>query len=103
MTCCGWYALPDVDLSLGSLLVLAFAGAVVWPLNPEAAVVLHVSAGGSTPWRSLPSRRSASWAPICCCGPEGTWLRRNWGWFEWQCARTQARFGPRLARGTIPV
>ena len=103
MTCSGWYALPDVDLSLGSLLVLAFAGAVVWPLNPEAAVVLHVSAGGLHPMAVAAVAAVGQLGAHLLLWSGGTWLRRSWRWFDRQCARTQARFGPRLARGTIPV
>ena len=103
VTCCGWYALPDVDLSFASLLLLTFAGAVVWPLNPEAAVVLHVSAGDLHP---LPVALVAAVGQLgahALLWSGGAWLRRNWRWFDRQCTRTQARFGPRLGRGSVPV
>jgi membrane protein YqaA with SNARE-associated domain len=103
VTCCGWYALPDVDLSLGSLLILAFAGAVVWPLNPEAAVVLHVSAGGLHPVAVAAVAAVGQLGAHLLLWIGGTWLRRNWRWFDRQCTRTQARFGPRLTSGTVPV
>jgi len=76
---------------------------VLWFLNPEAASVLYVSAGGFHP---VPVALVAAAGQAVAHGllwTGGAWLRRNWPFFDRQCNRVLARWGPRLAGSTIPV
>lgn len=82
---------------------MAFAGTVAWPLNPEAAVVLAVSAGGVHP---LAAGLVAAVGQLAAHGvlwSAGAWLRRNWAWFDRQCNRALARFGRHRAHGSLPL
>jgi membrane protein YqaA with SNARE-associated domain len=86
-----------------ALLPLTFAGTVFWFLNPEATAVLFVSTGGLHPVAvGMVAAVGQSLAHLVMWAG-GARLQRSGPWFDRHCQRAHDRWGPRLARSTLPL
>jgi membrane protein YqaA with SNARE-associated domain len=90
-------------VELLALLPVTFAGSVVWFLNPEAASMLYVAAGGFHPLAVGLVAAVGQAAALLVLWSGGRRLRAIWPWLDRQCRRVQVRWGRSLQRSTIPA
>jgi membrane protein YqaA with SNARE-associated domain len=83
------------------LLWIAFIGTVVWPINPDAAVVVYVSRGHGLA-QGVGVALAGQAVMLLLLHYLGHHLRARWGWLDRQCVKVEQRWGARLTtNGTV--
>jgi membrane protein YqaA with SNARE-associated domain len=84
------------------LLWIAFIGTVVWPINPDAAVVLYVSRGHSLA-HGVAVALAGQVIMLMLLYHLGHRLRARWAWLDRQCVKVEQRWGKRLTSNGLVV
>jgi membrane protein YqaA with SNARE-associated domain len=93
--------MPAADAAL--LVLVSFVGTVIWPVSPDAAVLVYV-AGGDRPVLEAALLATAGQAVMfLLLFRLGHRLRARWRWLDARCQKVHARWGARLAASTTPV
>ena len=90
----------------GEAILLAWVcciGTVFWPANPDAAVVVYVTAGGHHPLQAALVALGGQAIMLLALYFLGDRLRERWPWLHRKCERVQARWGPALTRSALPM
>jgi membrane protein YqaA with SNARE-associated domain len=85
------------------LMLVSFVGTVIWPVSPDAAVLVYV-AGADRPVLEAALLATAGQAVMFVLLHHlGHRLRARWRWLDARCEKVRARWGARLQASTIPV
>jgi hypothetical protein len=88
---------------LGDTVLLAwfsFLGTLLWPFNPDAALLLYVGGRGHPMEIGIAVSLAAQLAMLLLLQFVGHHIRRWWRWLDRKCAVVEHRWGARLAART---
>ncbi len=85
------------------LIWVCFIGTVFVPINPDAAVVIYVTARHRPLLEATALALTGQLAMLALLYLLGDWLRTRSRWLARRCEQVQARWGPRLAKGSLPA
>jgi membrane protein YqaA with SNARE-associated domain len=93
--------MPGLD---GVLLVaVSFVGTVIWPLSPDAALLVYVAAGDHPVLEAALLATAGQTAMFLLLYRLGDRLRARWPWLDRRCQQVRMRWGARLQASTRPL
>jgi ABC-type Fe3+ transport system permease subunit len=75
---------------------------VIWPINPDAAVVVYVSRGHGLA-QGVGVALAGQIVMLLLLHNLGHLLRARWAWMDRQCVKVELRWGPRITRNSVAV
>jgi membrane protein YqaA with SNARE-associated domain len=85
------------------LIWVCFIGTVFVPINPDAAVVIYLTARHRPLLEATALALTGQLAMLALLYLLGDWLRTRSRWLARRCEQVQARWGQRLATGSLPL
>jgi membrane protein YqaA with SNARE-associated domain len=96
-------SIRDVIRDALLLLWVCFIGTVFVPINPDAAVVIYLTTRHRPLLEAVAIAMAGQMAMLLLLYFLGDRLRARSRWLARRCEQVQARWGPRLATGSLPL
>jgi membrane protein YqaA with SNARE-associated domain len=85
------------------LMLVSFVGTVIWPVSPDAAVLVYVAGGDRPVLEAALLATAGQTVMFVLLFRLGHRLRARWRWLDRRCEKVRARWGARLQASTAPV